>query len=840
MELATNIQNTPYEIAMAATVCIEPITASWDTSNTNWGTAATTAANNVNGYSLYSFVDDQYYINNQRLGLNRQLAILGFCPGIYDNMFRETTAAAARTFYVNASAGAFRGQLTSNQDPNNLLFSNLVNAGAPWAANDFITTGYTAGVDGEWDGTVPPTRATLSRMVGAGISDIMVNTGISPIDVMDITGGGLNAFQGPVGSTYDVAQNAVVGTQSNNWITTITQINILNRNTLPDPSTTGMGDPKYILFASLSKAINGALTEVNRTGVKMNVTQSIAEVPIRMKEAMKCQLPIFNELFKMINKNAGMLKGFIKLGIGCDRIANTSPLVLPPLNGVHGGVTAINSRNEEKGSQWYTTFLDKITNACETMSTTIEGVINELNDAPLYLEVGDNSIIEYKNRYAKMPFMPLSSMTVVLQPGHRHGSHTNWPTAIIAGTPGLNAAAHPRRDANLGYPGTSPGNPMFMYNYGTRLLLHDYKTKPLIEHMPGVKELVSKYNMVTKGQRQIEEKTYSQFAGKIVELFRYLHASRLYAPLVNGDRRLIDDSWNDQHNIYQHMTYQLTKPLSVVIELTTGSDHTSNVSTVASFINGTDGNDISRNSSIIYNILDLNISPINIHAMRREIPLINLYNYAHTFDSFVTEIVQSSYVGHDGRDETLSPNLQLNTHDVLVGLCKNPYIRVPQDVWYGKLYDMIKGNSSVDMYGYPKFISDQLWGKALLQDSVAAAGVAAPAVINIRRNDTERGASAVPTDANGMTYQDSQGRVISTTLPGNTGRIYLAELGRLRFDTKFARNLMFLANVQRIMMHKINTELTSIPYPVASGPSVTNREITDYRDGETYSNLSID
>jgi hypothetical protein len=51
---------------------------------------------------------------------------------------------------------------------------------------------------------------------------------------------------------------------------------------------------------------------------------------------------------------------------------------------------------------------------------------------------------------------------------------------------------------------------------------------------------------------------------------------------------------------------------------------------------------------------------------------------------------------------------------------------------------------------------------------------------------------------------------------------------------------MFLANVQRIMMHKINTELTAMPYPVVSGPSVTNRKITDYRDGETYSNLSID
>ena len=39
-----------------------------------------------------------------------------------------------------------------------------------------------------------------------------------------------------------------------------------------------------------------------------------------------------------------------------------------------------------------------------------------------------------------------------------------------------------------------------------------------------------------------------------------------------------------------------------------------------------------RSSERIYNIIDMNIMPINVHAMMRNIPLANIYNYSFTFD----------------------------------------------------------------------------------------------------------------------------------------------------------------------------------------------------------------
>jgi hypothetical protein len=844
IEEADNNESTVYSVAAAATICVEPLTATWKESCVGWSDLVVANVPEMAGTNLYGSLNT-FVTETNKWNTNKVLATLGAEPGRLDTIWQNRTAADTRAAVFNTVSRVYRHDLTGNAALHNNLRDVAVFNRAGFTYADTIFAPNPA----VWNN---PTANIISILAGAGISNIAGNDAPSSVDVIDsvqinVLASGFNAINGTIDAAAGgKVMDNVLNYASNMWRNSSDTSKNLNSDDIPKPSESGLGDPTHILFASLSKAINTALTEVNRTGVKMNVVQSIAEVPLRMKEAMKGQLPIFNEMFKMITKNANTLKGLIKLGIGCCRIANDAPNIILPVNNVHGGVTGIDMRDENTGRQWYISFLDKITNASETMSTTIESVINELNDAPLYLEVNENSIVEYKNRYSKLPFMPLSSLTMCLQPSHKVNSNEKWPLAAMGD---LAINTHPRRDPNLGYPGTSSGDPLFMYNYGSRLLLHDYKSKPSIDHMPGVKDIITKYNLVAQGQKKIDEKTYGQYSSKIVELLRYVHATRLYSTLVNGDRRIFDDSFNDQKNTYKHMTYQMTQVLPTVIELTTGSDCVANVATVVEFINGKgNANNISRNSSIIYNILDLNISPINIHAMRREIPLINLYNYAHTFDSFVTDIVQSSYIGQGGQDHTLGANDGLHTHDVLAGLCKNPYIRVPRDVWYGKLVDVVSGVGSLDLYGYPKFISDQLWGKALLQNTVvgdAAAGV-------VRRKDRRfvqappaAAAPAVPGNVLSMLYQDSKGSVTAATTEGvagavANGRSYISELGRLRFDTKFARNLMFLANVQRIMLHKINTETVNIPYPVASGVSLTNRKITDYRDGETYSNLSID
>ena len=66
------------------------------------------------------------------------------------------------------------------------------------------------------------------------------------------------------------------------------------------------------------------------------------------------------------------------------------------------------------------------------------------------------------------------------------------------------------------------------------------------------------------------------------------------------------------------------------------------------------------------------------------------------------------------------------------------------------------------------------------------------------------------------------------------------QVGKSRFDTKFIRNLIFLTNVQRLMMHKIGNELTKFRYPVISDVSIVNRRLTDYNEAEVFADVNVD
>ena len=112
-----------------------------------------------------------------------------------------------------------------------------------------------------------------------------------------------------------------------------------------------------------------------------------------------------------------------------------------------------------------------------------------------------------------------------------------------------------------------------------------------------------------------------------------------------------------------------------------------------------------------------------------------MYNYSHTYDTFVTYMTQSSYYGdhqsnaqkdrvdytlpvmsqsryynrkmtdlgdsniqlalpfkeNDSSEITKVKTIRLNvtTHDVLAAMSRNPYIRVDDLIFYGKFHDLI-------------------------------------------------------------------------------------------------------------------------------------------------------
>jgi hypothetical protein len=700
--------------------------------------------------------------------------------------------------------------------------------------------------------------ATLStRLIGLGISANVA--GAAPIDAFELAtqiGGGNGSAGANAGNI--VASLTAAGTAYNRiaaTVSTVAAASDLDDSKGVQSLSTGfacIGDPVEVLFASTAKAMRTALTETGRNGEKSNVIQTIAEVPPRMKEIYKAQLPIFCELFKMISKKADLLKNTLNLGICMARpFANDRHQVMEVKN-VHGPVLSYRNMDHKRSVAYYTQLLDRIANVCESMCSTAKGVIGELNDSPLFAEVAENSITNYKNNNKRLPYMPLSHVSQILQHAHVEGMSAQVMT---------NGKVVNVRNGQLGYPVGSSGSDLFAFNYATRQLLHSHDTNPLMEHMPGMVDILDKYNMSARGQRKMEKKAYESFASHLVKLMRYVSSTRLYSPLFGSDRNVVDrnlvePSTGNESKALNTPVYQMTLPLSGVISLTTSSDHDSNMNAVIThMITATANNTpISRNASMVYNLLDLNISAINVHALRKDVPLANIYNYSCTFDAFVSEVIETSVDSVSELRDTST------THEMLALLCKHPYMRLNARQYYGTFGNIAKGRSSIDFYGRPKFISDQIWNKALFNsingdnavlvntDQDDRRGRRNDAILSTRRvadyNNAWYGIGASPMQQlQFLTPNKGETDTTDVKVSVNGGpslKGYLRETGRLRFDTKLIRNLVFLTNVQRMMTHKIDTELSKMPFPVASNRSVTNRKLTDYHDMETMDDISID
>lgn len=165
---------------------------------------------------------------------------------------------------------------------------------------------------------------------------------------------------------------------------------------------------------------------------------------------------------------------------------------------------------------------------------------------------------------------------------------------------------------------------------------------------------------------------------------------------------------------------------------------------------------VSRDALKVYNILDMGIVPINVHAFMKEVPFTNLLNYSYTFDRMVHDFIAPNYLN----DQPLAPvpppphgitpaNLMIpslyeckSTREMYVKLLVHPYSSLgatPAEIgrqYYGLIGSLFNGNDNLKL-GRPRYLSDQLWHKVLLTSSaqyttVGPGAVVAPGVAGAR------------------------------------------------------------------------------------------------------------
>jgi len=616
---------------------------------------------------------------------------------------------------------------------------------------------------------------------------------------------------------------------------------------LNDVSNHGVkGDPppNTLLYASLARVIKSILTRITLpVQNKYHLITNFVEVPEYLKEAMRASLPVFDKEFEYIKKKALFIKSIIETGANISvrrRVSATTQNILEknhvkaafqPEHGLHGGM--LNPSEYPTSDQrvnYYVGLINSIVSGCNSIQRCSEIVQKELSDVPLYGETFEGSIKHFRNRYGKNPLTPLSSLTFLLNPLNHNKE--NWLT-----------------------PSFSVGSAKFKNLYSTRLVLAQSNVDPRMDYLPGIKDIVHQYNGVSDRTTQAPS-YYGSLFQQTVTLMRYLTDISFHKSLTG---KFLD------YNVTSAVGYNPAQYNYSSMEEVMGLTENNDTKTAAVAITRPIGieseniRDDSRKTLRIYNILDLNIVPVNFHAMQREIPLINLYNYSYTFDRMIQESMVPNWntsmrnIATDRRSSvmiTLRPGSQVtNTRAMFAKCLMYPHesrTRTEYNTWIQRI---MLGSSEMKL-GRPKFNSDQLWGKVLLQDLYPYSNTgdydeAGPTgEFSLLRGWQSARMMGTPGDSrheDKLTYQvmdysgDSKATREKRTVkisPHNITK--LKTIGYHRYNTHIVRNMEWFVNLQRYMRYTMRESLKWMDTPVVRGHNVLNSKITEYVESESY------
>jgi len=570
----------------------------------------------------------------------------------------------------------------------------------------------------------------------------------------------------PTGRTYlNLVNGFANGTAS------ASVMNALSGGSFPDLADDGItfgrrADPKpnAVLFTSLALALQRIIRDVNpTTQVSDHLVSSLIDVPLYMKETLRGALPGYAKLFNLIIRESELYKQVMqKTDISLWRPALNGALTGPMGGGgmqikgsggtgvyaasPAGTLAALESFSGEVTSavtkQKFATLLDSISGGSYSLADSCTQVLKELGDSGVFLETNEGSIQSYKARYGKEPLMPLTLAMWAMRNLDDEGAK------------------------NMMMPRPT-GGPAAEFQYGTRHLLT--KTGKLeYDHVPGVKSVLDMYNGLAASRERISESDHLEKTANLVTLLRFVVDTHKYSTMMSTQGRgpaaaaaaggptsvpglaaavaaggqqffaEVDLTGADTpirlanggtalDPRYRNAVFSLAseagtaRTASDIIEVVKSSDQEGQIIKIATSVSDEPASRDSRDVERILNIIDLNVIPINVHALMRDVPLVNTYNYVYTFE----QMAASMYNQQAANIRTLTAADTLSARQMLLRMLFDPYMQISEDnrlKEYGSdLYDLgsagfihriFRGDNAAGL-GRPKFLSDQMFGKAL-------------------------------------------------------------------------------------------------------------------------------
>jgi len=489
----------------------------------------------------------------------------------------------------------------------------------------------------------------------------------------------------------------------------------------------GLPTGNGVLAQSIGIMLRNIATTRDRNGVPLFTYETLSEVPIFQKNAMRAYLPVYDKLFSMIQQKGILVRELLQNTAINAAIPYYTANQAGQSNGAGVDPAFIGANNaqliNERGSNETRTTLvaviDSINSALYTLKTSCDNIKQELVDSPKYMETDDNAIAMITARTGKMPLMPLSLLLA--------------PLASVSSAQKVSA------------PVFEAGTTGYKFAYGTRGVLgYSADSSLSLDDMPGVKEMLSQFN--SSGSVTIDEQGMTAFVNTAVKAIRFLDNKFGYlmplrtvaaspgvpvAPL--GALGVVSAAPVESPVDYTTATAQeqavfpklLEKPDATdvaiqIVEVLPADRELVNIANKVKSVGDKDVGNATVESEDINNIISLNVMPINVNGLMRSVGLVNLMNYSHTFDDMVCEIfaVRPDAIEGKGLDDKEIGN---STRKALVKLLVDPYCEttLPSfgSAWRdggaaGAVGRILRGDTSVGI-GRPRFLSDQLT-KALL------------------------------------------------------------------------------------------------------------------------------
>jgi hypothetical protein len=557
-----------------------------------------------------------------------------------------------------------------------------------------------------------------------------------------------------------------------------------------------------VIFKSLADTIKAIMTvkaDKNFGTISSFLEENLMNVASYQKEIMRANLPAFEKEFAILAKKATFLRQCLE-ETKFKVVANKSDLI---------GI------------------LDDLTMSSKSIIRCITDVQKELNDVPMYFETYSDSIVDYQNQNGRLPFMPVSNITHLMNFRKFNTAAAEYKLSII-----------PQKSTTI-------GSPEFKFMYGTRgLLSHDQK--PSMEFAPWVSSLLESYNGKVGGGSVFDKTRMGDITKDVVGLSRWVidymyhkqvlcnhnwNAISAYTPLI-GIKNLSCQTGMSvvpapiapavAFAAIPEFAKFSTQNILISVE---NDNYRQSVFGLVECIGR--GNNtfagLDRKNFRIYNILDLNIVPINVHAIQREIPFINIFNYAYTFD----QIMERFILGDVGTPE-----------GVLKKILKNPLeTRLLSD--YNNIYRIMTGATS--MLGRPKYLSDQLWNKVLLNTLYTGANVdqelkhiMVGLVVPVVDEPFTRGITLVrqPVSSNPLHYVNSDGAIVRADVAITTAIATVPYEGYLRYNSKLVGFIEWFAHLQRILRMLMRKQLEWVSDPVVHDNDAIAEEVTEFKSGE--------